>query len=102
MLPELVRRGGAAGLADAEREMHDAKRMGAVFVGIGEPDYPSAAVRQSSTIVAIKGNPEVFRLPPIAIAGARNASMAGIKFARTIARELGEAGYAILSGLHAK
>jgi DNA processing protein len=31
--------------------------------------------------------------------GARNASLVGIKFARMIARELGEAGYAIISGL---
>jgi DNA processing protein len=107
MLPELVRHGGAgrpiriASLADAEREMQAAARMGAIFIGIGEPDYPRY-LRQCDNpppLVAVKGNPEVFRLPPVAIVGARNASMVGIKFARTIARELGEAGYAIISGL---
>ncbi len=107
MLPELVRRGGGgrpiriASLEDAEREMHAAAKMGAVFIGIGEPDYPRC-LRQSDNpppLVAVKGNPEVFRLPPVAIVGARNASLVGIKFARTIARELGEAGYAIISGL---
>jgi len=105
MLPELVRRGGAgrpiriASLADAEREMQAAARMGAIFIGIGEPDYPRY-LRQCDNpppLVAIKGNPEVFRLPPVAIVGARNASM--VKFARTIARELGAAGYAIIPGL---
>ncbi len=106
MLPELVRRGAGrpiriASLEDAEREMQVASRMGAVFIGIGEPDYPQY-LRQSDNpppLVAVKGNPEVFRLPPVAIVGARNASLVGIKFARTIARELGEAGYSIISGL---
>jgi DNA processing protein len=81
--------------------MQMAARMGAVFVGIGEPDYPRY-LRQSDNpppLVAIKGNPGVFRLPPVAIVGARNASLVGIKFARVIARELGEAGYAVISGL---
>ncbi len=107
MLPELVRRGGArrqiriASLDDAEREMQAAARLGAFFVGIGEPDYPRY-LRQCDNpppLVAIKGNPDVFRLPPVAIVGARNASLVGIKFARTLARELGDAGYAIISGL---
>ena len=51
MLPELSRRGGAvrtiriASRADAERELDLAERLGAAFVGIGEPDYP-ALLRQ--------------------------------------------------------
>ncbi len=107
MLPELVRRGGGgrpvriASLEEAEREMQAAARMGAAFVGIGEPDYPRY-LRQCDNpppLVAVKGNPQVFRLPPVAIVGARNASLVGIKFARTIARQLGEAGFAIISGL---
>lgn len=107
MLPELVRRGGAgrpvriASLAEAERELQAAARMGAAFVGIGEPDYPPY-LRQCDNpppLVAVKGNRDVFRLPPVAIVGARNASLVGIKFARTIARQLGEAGFAIISGL---
>jgi DNA processing protein len=75
--------------------------MGAAFIGVGEPDYPRY-LRQCDNpppLVAIKGNPEAFRLPPVAIVGARNASLVGIKFARTIARQLGEAGFAIISGL---
>jgi DNA processing protein len=107
MLPDLVRRGGrgkpirVASKNDAEREIQAATRMGVVFVGIGEPDYPRY-LRQSDNpppLVAIKGNPDVFRLPPVAIVGARNASLVGIKFARTLARELGEVGFATISGL---
>jgi DNA processing protein len=37
--------------------------------------------------------------PMVAIVGARNASAAGIKFAERLARELGEAGLVIASGL---
>ena len=39
------------------------------------------------------------RCRAIAIVGARNASLAGIKFARNLAAELGREGYAIVSGL---
>lgn len=45
-LPELSRRGGSArtikvaSIGDAESELEAARKFGAVFVGIGEPDYP--------------------------------------------------------------
>lgn len=107
MLPDLVRRGGrgkpirVTSKDDAEREIHAAAKMGAFFIGIGEPDYPRYLKQCDNPppLVAIKGNPDVFRLPPVAIVGARNASLVGIKFARTIARELGEVGFATISGL---
>ncbi|MEI4481043.1 MULTISPECIES: DNA-processing protein DprA [unclassified Phyllobacterium] len=107
MLPDLVRRGGrgkpirVTSKEDAEREIHAAAKMGAFFIGIGEPDYPRYLKQCDNPppLVAIKGNPDVFRLPPAAIVGARNASLVGIKFARTIARELGEVGFATISGL---
>src|SRR5262249_34140690 len=37
--------------------------------------------------------------PTVAMVGARNASAAGVKFAERLARDLGEAGFAIASGL---
>jgi DNA processing protein len=73
MLPELVRRGGGgrpiriASLQDAEREMQAAAKMGAVFVGIGEPDYPRY-LRQCDNpppLVAIKGNPRCSGYRPL-------------------------------------
>ena len=42
---------------------------------------------------------DVLMRPIIAIVGSRNASGAGLKFAGTIARDLGEAGFVIASGL---
>jgi DNA processing protein len=54
---------------------------------------------QPPPILAIKGDPRVFALPAIAIVGARNASLAGVRFARNLATEIGREEYAIISGL---
>jgi DNA processing protein len=106
-LPELARRGGAkqsvriASISQAERELEAAARLGARVVGIGEPDFP-ALLRQSDNpppMVTIKGSAAVFDLPGVSVVGARNASLAGIKFTRKIASDLGSEGYAIVSGL---
>ena len=106
-LPELARRGGArqstriSSEAEAERELEATARLGARIVGIGEPDFPSL-LRQSDSpppIVTVKGSPAVFDLPAVSIVGARNASLAGIKFTRKIASELGAQGYSIVSGM---
>jgi DNA processing protein len=106
-LPELARRGGArqsvriTPASDAERELAAIARLGARIVGIGEPEFP-ALLRQSDNpppMVTIKGSAAVFDLPAVSMVGARNASLAGIKFTRKIASDLGSEGYAIVSGL---
>jgi len=107
ILPELMLSGGAArparipSSAEAEREMEAARRVGARFVAIGEADYPPVLKRmdQPPPLLAVKGEPAVFTLPPVAIVGARNASLAGIGMARRLAADLGREGYAIISGL---
>ena len=106
-LPELSNRGGAArairiaSVDDAEREIDAARRFGARFVGIGEPDYPPA-LRQTEgapPLLAAKGEPSAGTLPSVGIVGSRNASISGAKFAAMIARDAGRAGYAVTSGL---
>ncbi|MER2534550.1 MAG: DNA-processing protein DprA [Rhizobiaceae bacterium] len=107
MLPELALSGGrqqppripTAG--EAEAEMDAAARCGARFTAIGEPDYPPLLRRmeQPPPLLAIKGGGEVFSLAAVAVVGARNASLAGIKMARMLAGDLGQAGYAVVSGL---
>jgi DNA processing protein len=107
MLPELTLSGGrmrpvgVPSLAEAEAEMELAERAGARFVAIGEADYPPMLRRMElpPPLVAVKGEATVFTLPPIAIVGARNASLAGIRVAQSLAAELGREGYAIVSGL---
>ena len=106
-LSELSNRGGAsrairiASVDDAEREIDAARRFGARFVGIGEPDYPPA-LRQTEgapPLLAAKGEPSAGTLPSVGIVGSRNASISGAKFAAMIARDAGRAGYAVTSGL---
>lgn len=107
MLPELMVSGGARKvvgiptMSEAEAELETARRAGARFVGIGEADYPPLMKRMDHPppLLAVKGEGAVFRLPAVAIVGARNASLAGIKMARTLAAELGRDGFGIVSGL---
>jgi DNA processing protein len=107
MLPELMANGGAQrsrripSTAEAEAEMETARRMGARFVCIGETDYPAMLRRMDNPppLLAVKGIGAVFFLPAVAIVGARNASLAGIKMARMLAADLGREGHAVVSGL---
>ena len=107
MLPELMISGGLnktvriPSVAEAEAEMEAARKAGARFVAIGEPDYPPllTTIDHPPPLLAMKGEGAVFGLPAVAIVGARNASLAGIKMARTLAAELGRDGYGIVSGL---
>ncbi|MDR6102062.1 DNA processing protein [Agrobacterium larrymoorei] len=106
-LPDLSRRGGAARspriatLAQAEREMETATRFGARFVGIGEPDYPPALreIDGAPPLIAMKGSSATTTRPSLGIVGSRNASINGAKFAAMLARQCGQAGYIIASGL---
>ncbi|MCM2292203.1 DNA-processing protein DprA [Allorhizobium sp. BGMRC 0089] len=107
MLPELSQRGGAtrairiASRDEAERELEFARRFGARFVGIGEPDYPPALrqIDAAPPLLAMKGDGETATRPSIGIVGSRNASISGAKMASLIARDCGVAGYTITSGL---
>jgi DNA protecting protein DprA len=107
MLPELSRRGGSvrpiriASVADAERELQTAESYGARFLGIGEPGYPPALrqIDAAPPLLAVKGRLDVATRPAVGIVGSRNASISGAKFAAMIARDVGRAGYAVISGL---
>ena len=106
-LPDLARRGGAnraikvLPLEDAEREMEAARKHGVVLLALGEQDYPArlAAIDDAPPLLAVRGAREALSAPMVAIVGSRNASAAGMRFAERIARELGEAGFATVSGL---
>jgi DNA processing protein len=106
-IPDLSRRGGAsrgirvASLAEAETEMEAASRIGARFVGIGEPLYPPW-LRQGDApppLIAVRGSPKHLTSPAIAIVGARNASVAGRKMAAILAKGVGDADFVVVSGL---
>ncbi len=106
-LPDLARRGGASRaikvlpLDDARREFEIAQRHGVRFVALGEKHYPVRlqAIDDAPPLLAVRGQQSTLELPMVAIVGSRNASAAGIRFAERIARDLGQAGFATVSGL---
>jgi DNA processing protein len=103
-LPSLARRGGAdlamkiCSQAEAEREMEAANKLG---VALGEAAYPARLqmIDDAPPLIAVRGHAAVLTLPMVAVVGSRNASGAGLKFTQQIARELGQAGFAVTSGL---
>lgn len=105
-LPDLARRGGRLMLkvcsrAEAEKEMAAAARLGVRFVAMGEPDYPKTlqAIDTAPPLIGLRGSAAVLAKPSVAIVGSRNASASGLTFAERLARQLGEAGYVVVSGL---
>ena len=106
-LPELARRGGASrsgricSAQQALAEITASERMGVALVAPGEAAYPPrlATLEDAPPLLGIRGVREVMLRPMIAIVGSRNASGAGLKFAGQLARDLGDAGFAVISGL---
>jgi len=106
-LPDLARRGGAAAPAKicsrqaAERELAESNRLGIALIAMGEPDYPMRLrmIDDPPPLIGVRGKAEVLTSNMIALVGSRNASAAGVKFAERIAREIGEAGFIVVSGL---
>jgi len=106
LLPELARRGGRSlvnipGRDQAEAEIEEAARMGVRYVALGEPGYPKLLreIDDAPPLIALRGNAAIFEKPAVAIVGARNASLAGTRYAGQLAREFAEAGFAVVSGL---
>lgn len=105
-LPHLFKRNGALppsipSQAEAEDEIATASKLGARFIGSGEPDYPPHVthIHGPPPILAMMGGDIVASHRTVGIVGARNASAAGRRMAQMLARELGEAGYVVVSGL---
>jgi DNA processing protein len=87
--------------AEAEREMAAARRLGVRFIAMGEPDYPKTlqAIDTAPPLLAVRGSADILAKPSVAIVGSRNASASGLTFAERLSRQLGEAGYVVVSGL---
>ena len=106
-LPDLARRGGAARSGricseeEARAEIAAAKKIGVSLVAPGEAAYPPrlATLDDAPPLLAVRAAPNLLIRPMIAIVGSRNASGAGLKFAGQLARDLGEAGFVVISGL---
>jgi DNA processing protein len=106
-LPDLARRGGASRAGricsedDARAELAASKRLGVSLVAPGEAGYPPrlAVLEDAPPLLGVRGALDVLMRPVIAIVGSRNASGAGLKFAGSLARDISDAGFVIVSGL---
>ena len=106
-LPDLARRGGASRSGricseeQARAEIAASRNMGVTLAAPGEAAYPArlATLDDAPPLLGVRGSPDVPVRPMIAIVGSRNASGAGLKFAGQLARDLGDAGFVVISGL---
>ncbi len=105
-LPDLALRGGGkppriADTSAIEREIATTERLGARYLFLDDPDYPSllAEIDSPPTVMTIRGDLALASRTTVAMVGARNSSAAACRFARGLAVELGRAGVTVVSGL---
>ena len=106
-IPDLSRKGGAkrairmASIEETEKEWEQIARGGARLVAFGEPDYPRnlSFIHAPPPILSIVGDADCGHRPSVSMVGSRNCSASGLKLTDTFARELGEHGVVVVSGL---
>jgi DNA processing protein len=107
LLPDLARRAGRAtplaipSVADAEQELAEGEKLGARLLIASDPDFPYllAALDPPPPLLWALGRTDLLKPSTVAVVGARNASAAGLRFARQLAADLGGAGQTVVSGL---
>ena len=105
-IPDLARRGGGkppqlARLEDIAKEIAAVERLGARYLFVGQGLYPAllAEIETAPPALIVRGNLGLLERPAVALVGARNASAAAVRFARSISHGLDEAGAVVVSGL---
>lgn len=105
-LPEVAR---AAGVPDYRicpegvilAELKAARACGAQLLFFDFPPYPASLsdLPDAPPFLWAIGDTSLLSRPMISLVGARNASSLGTRMARALARDLGAAGYVVVSGL---
>ena len=105
-LPDLAARGGGRSPvvppeAVIAREMAAVARLGARYLFLDTPDYPPLLAEMDAPppVLMARGDPALAARRTVAMVGARNASAAACRFARTMAHALGQEGAVVVSGL---
>jgi len=105
-VPMLARRGGGTAPAIADigavrREQEQVARYGASYLFVDDAGYPPLLAELDNAPVAliVRGDVGLARRTVAAMVGARNASAAACRFARTLALSLGDEGVVVASGL---
>lgn len=85
----------------AEAELAAGRALGARLLCLGDAHYPSAlaGLGDAPPVLWALGDVSLLTRPLVAMVGARNASAIGLRMATKLARELGELGYVVTSGL---
>lgn len=104
-LPDLAKKGGrslvVATESAAEAELAAVAAMGGAMIFIGTPAYPAllANLETAPPVLTTRGDISLLERPAVAIVGARNASAAGVRFARQLAADLAAEDLVVVSGL---
>jgi len=104
-VPDMAARGGGkASIIDAqivEQEIARSRAAGARYLITGDADYPFLLDQMEGAPPAliVRGDVSLAGRECVAMVGARNASAAACRFARTLAQELGQRGAVVVSGL---
>ncbi len=105
-LPQLARQGGRNGVripsaADAADEIARLARAGGRLLFSADADYPHLlrAIEDAPPVLGLIGDGTLLGRAAVAIVGSRNASLNGLRFAEQLARDLGAAGFVVVSGL---
>jgi DNA processing protein len=105
-IPHLAARGGGkaptlARIEDISREVEAVQRLGARYLFLGQGLYPPllAEIDTAPPALIVRGDLRLLDRPTVALVGARNASAAACRFARTLASDLAREGVVVISGL---
>ncbi|MFY0597449.1 MAG: DNA-processing protein DprA [Cognatishimia sp.] len=105
-LPNIAKEASVKDYAPCEavvaiREMEAAKRFGAVPLFHGTLTYPEALydLPDAPPLLWAFGDTSLLMRPQIALVGARNASSLGTRMARSMAKDIGQRGHVIVSGM---
>ncbi len=105
-LPAVARAAGVDGYTPCPEgvvraELAAGARAGARLVRHGDPAYPAALtdIADAPPLLWMRGRTGLLGRPMIALVGARNASSLGLRMARSLAADLSQAGFVVVSGL---
>ncbi len=105
-IPDLARRGGGKAPAipsehSARTEFDKVEALGARYLVLGQGLYPRllAEMDDAPPLLIARGDLTLLDRPLVAMVGARNASAAACRLARSLAHGLGAEGVVVVSGL---
>ena len=105
-LPSLAARGGAkrfevASEAACADELATLAKAKVAVIAKSEDDYPPllAQIEDAPPLIFVRGNMALLRKRSVGVVGTRNASINGLRLARSLSEGIGKAGFLIASGM---